>query len=145
MKKYSFRLETVRRVRRTQETVAKSALLQANTEVQKAIAVVEQRQTHYEGAMATPAAITSVDGFMRQRYFNELAGKAVIAARASHAAALAEADAKRSLFTEAAKKTKALDRLDERSREEHRLETDREIEKEVDDIVTGRFLKSHQN
>lgn len=144
MKKYSFRLETVRRVRRTEEKVAKSHLLHANTEVQNAIAIVEQRKDHYEAAVNEPVVATGVDGFMRQRYFNELAGRAVIAARASHAAAVAEAQIKRSAFTAAAQRTKALDRLDEKARELHSLENQRETEKEVDDIVTGRFIKQRQ-
>ena len=150
MKKYAFRLETVRRVRRAQEAVAKADLARANNEVSDAIAAVESRIAQYEehlatrpegGASANGATIVRVDAFMRRRYFNELAGNAVVAARSSLAAAQLEADIARGAWSEKAKQVKALDRLDERRREEHVLAYNREVDAEVDDIVTGRFSR----
>lgn len=146
MKKYAFRLETVRRVRRAQETVAKAELARSNNEVTSAIAAVESRMARYEEknaiAVVTPstnASIVRVDAFMKRRYFNELSAQAVVAARSSLAAAQLEASVKQEMWTDTAKRVKALDRLDERRREEHLLEYNREVEAEVDDIVTGRF------
>jgi flagellar export protein FliJ len=150
MKKYAFRLETVRRVRRAQETVAKADLARANNEVSDAIAAVESRIAQYEEHLATRpegaasqsgTTIVRVDAFMRRRYFNELAGNAVVAARSSLAAAQLEADVARGAWSEKAKQVKALDRLDERRREEHVLAYNREVDAEVDDIVTGRFSR----
>jgi flagellar export protein FliJ len=139
MKKYVFRLETVRRVRKTQEDLAKSALLNANGEVQRAIKAVEERTTEYEAASQSSAAGAGVELFMKQRYFNELAGQALIAAQSSRKAAEVEAAAKRDLWSEAAKRVKALDRLDDRRRAEYLIDTQREEIREVDDMVTGRF------
>lgn len=148
MKKYAFRLETVRRVRRVQETVAKAELSRANNEVTAAITAVEARIAKYEAKLnETPAAgsspasgtIVRVDAFMQRRYFNELAGNAVVAARSSLNAAQLEAEIARSAWSTKAKDVKALDRLDERRKEEHLLAYNREVDAEVDDIVTGRF------
>jgi flagellar export protein FliJ len=148
MKKYAFRLETVRRVRRAQEAVAKADLARANNEVSSAIAAVEARVAAYEAKLAEIPAPTNsprggtivrVDAFMKRRYFNELAGNAVVAARSSLNAAQLEADIARGQWSEKAKNVKALDRLDERRREEHVLAYNREVDTEVDDLVTGRF------
>jgi flagellar export protein FliJ len=150
MKKYAFRLETVRRVRRAQETVAKANLARANNEVTDAIAAVEARITRYEeklatrpegAALPTGGTVVRVDAFMRRRYFNELAGNAVVAARSSLSAAQLEADIARGMWSEKAKEVKALDRLDERRKEEHLLAYNHEVTAEVDDIVTGRFSR----
>lgn len=154
MKKYAFRLETVRRVRRAQEAVAKAELSRANNEVANAIAAVESRIAEYENKLdATPAvqhsstggAIVRVDAFMKRRYFNELSAQAIVAARSSLAAAQLEASVKRDAWGEAAKKIKALDNLDARRREEHLLAYNRELDAEVDDIVTGRFARLSQS
>jgi flagellar export protein FliJ len=143
MKKYSFRLETVRRVRRTQEKLAKNDLLIANTEVQHAIEAVESRLGDYAISLeSAPSGTLAVDKFMKLRYFNDLAGQAVVAARVSHANAMAEADTKRVAYTESARKVKTLDRLDSRSREEYDVETNRALDAETDDIVTGRHRRS---
>jgi flagellar export protein FliJ len=148
MKKYAFRLETVRRVRRAQESVAKADLARANNEVTAAITAVENRIAAYEakladqpasGASPTGATIVRVDAFMKRRYFNELSANAVVAARSSLNAAQLEAEIARNAWSEKAKQVKALDRLDERRREEHVLAYNREVDAEVDDIVTGRF------
>lgn len=151
MKKYAFRLETVRRVRRAQEAVAQAELARKNNEVSNAIAAVEARIAQYEESLSTRpeggsssptgGSIVRVDAFMKRRYFNELAGSAVVAARSSLAAAQLEAEIARGAWSERAKELKALDRLDERRREEHVLAYNRAIDAEVDDIVTGRFTR----
>ncbi len=146
MKKYSFRLNNVLRVRRVQETVAKSELAAANNEVQKAIAAVEQRVGEYEESLSSHSlGTTGVDMFMRTRYFNNLSSKAVIAATIARNSAAAEASIKRMAFTESARKVKALDRLDERARENYALESQREAERELDDLVTSRFPRPLRN
>lgn len=141
MKKYVFRLETVRRVRKAQEDQAKSALLNANSEVQRAIKAVEERTAEYEAATERITGGAGVEVFMKQRYFNELAGHALIAAQASRKAAEVEAAAKRDLWSEAAKRVKALDRLDDRRRAEYLIDAQREEVREIDDMVTGRFMR----
>lgn len=151
MKKYAFRLETVRRVRRAQEAVAQAELARKNNEVSSAIAAVEARIAKYEehlstrpdGGLTSPngGSIVRVDAFMKRRYFNELAGNAVVAARSSLAAAQLEAEVARTQWSEKAKQVKALDRLDDRRKEDYVLAYNRELDAEVDDIVTGRFTR----
>lgn len=141
MKKYVFRLESVRRVRNVEQDLAKAALLQANSEVQRAIQAVEARTEEFEASNSQLTGTGSIESFMKQRYFNELAGKAVIVAQASARAAELEAAAKRDLWSEAAKRVKALDNLNARRREEHTLEAQRDEIREIDDIVTGRYAR----
>jgi len=141
MKKYSFALEQVRRVRRAEEDLAKGHLLSANNEVTQAIAATEARMERYSQVSDPAMGSTGVDAFMRSRYFTGLAGQAVTVSLQSQAAAELQADERRADWRNAATKVKALDRLDERRRVEHQLEADREAEKEVDDIVTGRYMR----
>lgn len=139
MKKYAFRLEQVRRVRRMQEESAKLALQQANGEVHRASVAAEERMAEYQRLTASTTGSSGVDSFMQRRYFDELAGQSVVAARQAHAAAQESAEARRQVWSEAATKVKALDRLDERRKDEYLIEYERETNQEVDDIVTGRF------
>ena len=142
MKKYSFRLEQVRRVRRTQEQLAKSALATANNAVTASVHVVEQRMAEYS-ATATAASFGAAGSgdFLRSRHFGALSSQAVVASLQAKMLAEAEANVKRAEYAEAAKKLKALDRLDERRREEYSIEYEREIEKEVNDIVVSRAAR----
>lgn len=142
MKKYKFRLETVRRVRHTEEETARTALVVANNEVQQAISAVEARVADYALSLQTAPRSVGVESFMQNRYFNDLAAKAVLSARDAQHSAEAVAAVRREDWKNRAMSVKVLDRLDERRREEHRLEADREADKEVDDIVTGRFKRT---
>lgn len=139
MKKYEFRLAQVRRVRSTQENLAKSDLLAANVEVRRAVATVEACLSDYDDASARGIFSGGLDAFMSTRYLNELAGQSVLEARRRQAAAEEQAAIKRQAWVEAATKLKALDRLDERRREEYRIELERETNRELDDLVNGRW------
>lgn len=140
MKKYGFRLESVRRVRRLQEDMAKAALAGANGEVKSAIAAVEARVAGYETRVSNfSAATVGVDAFMRSRWLDGLAGDALVIARQDQAAAEQRAAERREEWSAKAREVKALDRLDERRREEYRIEYERDLDAQTDDIVTGRF------
>lgn len=145
MKKYAFRLETVRRVRRTQETLAKHALAQANADVRRAVAAVEARTSEYENQLASMSqGSNAVDAFMRQRYFSDLAAQAIEVAKLDQQNADDHAAQRRLEWSDAATKVKALDRLDERRLQEFRIEHDREITNEVDDIVIAAASRSRE-
>lgn len=144
MKKYAFRLDTVRRVRRVQEDQAKAELLRKNTAVRQATATVDAKGEAYAKSTSyAPTHIASMNHFMRQRYFNELAGMALVAAKSSLAAAHAEAAIARELWSDAAKKVRTLDRLDDRSRKEYEVEAKRQEVIEADDLVSGRWIRAH--
>lgn len=140
MKRYRFRLETVLRVRRLQQDEAKGQLLFANSQVAMAKAVSAARSDKYsEGANAM--GILSATTFrqllgMRQATAATLRGgeKAVEDAQAT-------ADVQRAVWADAARKVKTLERLDERRREEHRVESDRKEAAEVDDLVVSRYVR----
>ena len=142
MKRYTFRLENVRRVRRTQEELAKAELLAANSEVQRAIEAVQSRMAAYEEVVRSSTGRSGVDAFMKQRYFNDLASRAVVAAQQAQHVAESAAAERRAAWAEAAKRVKVLDRLDERRREEFRIEHERAVEKEVDDIVVAKAARA---
>jgi len=144
MKKYSFSLAQVHRVRRAQEDAAKAELMAANNEVQRALTATADSVAKYEQSITPEAGVTGVDAFMRRRYFDELAGQAVAIARGTEAQAEELASLRRAEWSVVATKVKALDRLKERRKAEHQLEADREAEKEVDDLVTGRYMRNRQ-
>lgn len=136
MKRYKFRLEAVRRVRRTQEEMAKAVLAQANTEVREAEAVVEARMADYQRSLDNPAGSTA-QSLMAARHMASLSWQSVLAARAQVEVAQAKADECKASYMEAAQRVKALDRLDERRREEYRIEYDREVQADMDDLSSG--------
>lgn len=138
MKKYTFRLEQVLRVRRMQEDLAKAELAKANARVTEAVAMVDARLAHYAGV---PAAGTSgsTAAFIGARFRQETAAAAVVAARAARVAALSDAESFRQVWSAKATEVSVLERLDDRRRTEHAAEATRQEEIEVDDIVVGRF------
>lgn len=138
MKKYKFRLDTVMRVRQTQEDLAKADLAMANARVAEAVALVDARLTHYANL---PVAVGggSTATFMSNRFRQDAAARAVVAAKAARVAALQDAEAFRITWSKKAQEVSVLERLDDRRRTEHEIEAARQADLEVDDIVVGRF------
>ena len=140
MKKYKFRLDTVLRVRRTEEDLAKAELARANARVAEAVAMVDARLTHYAALpIAGSGAMGSTATFMASRFRQDTAAAAVVAAKVARMAALQDAEAYRMVWSKKATEVSVLERLDERRRTEHELEAARQADIEVDDIVVGRF------
>ena len=140
MRKYNFRLSQVQRIRRTQEDVAKAALLEANHGVQTALEELAVRHATYEAIVAAPpAGATCMEDFIKRRYFSELAREAVGIAEQQVGAARIVAEQRKAEWMTVASQVKVLERLDERHRAEYEIEAGRDLEAEMDDIVTGRF------
>ncbi len=140
MKKYSFRLEQVRRVRQAEEDIAKARMAEANRIAQEAQDTVEDRIAIYAHAVTVPQGSgTGLEDFMRRRFFDDLAGRAVEVARESLALAEKAAQEEHTAWSERATKVKVLDRLDERNRAAYDIEVVREEIKEIDDLTTSRF------
>lgn len=135
MKRYRFRLETVLRVRQVEEERARAELALANRALAEADALLEHRIEHY-GATPRPAVPLPVSAFLATRDRQEWAARAVVAAGTARIAADGEAAARRGAWSAAATRMAAIERLDERRREEHRLEAQRQEALEIDDIVT---------
>jgi flagellar biosynthesis chaperone FliJ len=124
MKRYHFALDAVLRVRRAQEEAAGFALAHAN----------QQRQRAEEAHRAALARCDELvmyrqpqdhDSFNRERDVTERRAAAVTAAVAACDFASAVAAARLADWSEAAKLVAAVERLDERRREEWRLEMQR--------------------
>jgi flagellar export protein FliJ len=142
MKRYQFRLEAVRRVRKIREEIAANDLARANSEVRRAEELVEQRRQAYEAKLAAHTGPQTAEAFLRSRSFGEMSGNALLAARAGNVVAEHQAFLEAQTWSAAAMDVKALDRLDERKREEYRVEFDRATDAEIDDIVVSRANRS---
>lgn len=145
MRKYTFRLEQVRRVRRVQESEAKNELARRNLAVQAAVTKLSDRVDEYQESLSylqTPVA--SIDAFFSQRFYSEMAAQAVLAAKAGLTAAQGEAAAAKEVWAQSAKKVRALDRLDDKAREEYQIELNRAETAEADDIGSGRWIRARQ-
>lgn len=141
MKRYRFRLDTVLRVRQVEEDRARGELALANRALADADALLEDRIDHY-GAVPHPDAPLPMAAFLASRDRQEWAARAVVTAGTARLVADAQVAVRRDEWSAAATRVAALERLDERRREEHRLESQRQEGLEVDDIVVARARRA---
>ena len=140
MRRYEFRLESVRKVRRIEEDRAKGFLALANADAQRAADEVARREAVY-AALPTAPAVATTNDFLVDRWRRTASSASVLGGLQDERDARTVVAEKRAEWTVVATKVSALDRLDERRREEHALETAREEAIVVDELVTGRFLR----
>jgi flagellar export protein FliJ len=138
MKKYTFSLSKVLRVRRIQEERAAAMLAAAQT-IAAAAAVKEAGAAHALASRCARGGLQSAASLLAWTETTMLAGEALSDARTEVQAADEEADARRGEWSSAAVRVSALEHLDERGREAHDLERRREETKTADDIVTTRW------
>ena len=143
MKKYKFRLETVLKVRTTQEELARAALAHANLRVTNAEAALASKASRYS-TMAMAGGMRGTSAFLSERFLHEQAARAVKLAEAQRDEAKLEAAEKRRSWSEAAQEVSVLERLDERRRAEHEAESARQADIEIDDIVVGRYARREE-
>lgn len=144
MSRYRFRLETVLRVRRAEESSAKGALLRANASLRQALGVRDRAQQRYRDVLAGQAATCRVEDLVRDRLEADLVAEAMGVAqrramRAAGEAALAQVD-----WAQAARRVAVLERLDLRRRAEHDEDERRAEVGLVDDLVTARYVEDHR-
>jgi len=137
MKRYRFSLDAVLRVRRAQEEAAGFALAHANQKRQQALAA-------HEEALARCRALVLYRGeqdhatFRRERDVTERRASAVTITAEAVDVATEEATARLADWSAAAKLVAAVERLDERRREEWRLEEQRlELAAIDESAITG--------
>jgi flagellar export protein FliJ len=140
VKRYRFRLEQVLRVRRIEEDREKAELLASR---QAAGAARELLAARHAALAALPAehAAGALGGsaWLADRGRRAaLAGSAAQAGAASHEADAA-VERQRAAYTVVAGRVTALERLDERGRDEHAVEARRDEDRVVDDVVVSRF------
>ena len=133
MKRYQFRLETVLRVRRLEEETARLGLLTANTVLADACARRDAATAHYR-QIPIELGTCSTEELRRTRQRAELAAATLAARQAAVGEAARHARAAREAWMAAVSRVKVLERLDERRREEHRLELERDETRFLDDV-----------
>ncbi|MFP3906763.1 MAG: flagellar FliJ family protein [Acidimicrobiales bacterium] len=137
MKRYRFRFEHVARVRQIQEEQARADLLLARQRLIQAGADLASRANQYE-ARRSRTERSSSSQFRSDHDRDDLLSMAVIAARSAEANAQLLFGQQLDAWTEAARKVSAMERLDERMREQHAIEEAREEQAEMDDLVSPR-------
>lgn len=137
MKKFRFRLDPVLRVRRLQEDLARGELLRANRDLAVATGELAGRNESYEHA-PRPAGVQASEAFHRTWFRLDAAARAVLAAEAVRQARQDEADLRREEWTAASQRVSALERLEERARDEWAVEIRRAEDRLVDDLVVSR-------
>jgi flagellar export protein FliJ len=137
MKRYHFSLDVVLRVRRAQEEAAGFALAQANRQRQQAMDA-------HQSALARCQALVLHQGqqdhasFRMERDVTERRATAVSSTRESLAAATDVAAARHAAWSAAAKLVAAVERLDERRRQEWRQEVQKAEVAAIDEsAITG--------
>jgi len=138
MKRYRFRLDSVLRVRRIQEERARAELLGANQAVAAAQVHLAQRIAHLE-ELPKPAKVASTPAFLANQARLASIASSISMARAAREVAEHAAEEKRLAWHVTAQRVEGLERLDERDRAQHALETQRAADQEVDDLVVSRF------
>jgi hypothetical protein len=131
-------------VRRIEEERAMGELLAANQALAAAEAELERRLDHYR-------TVTGAEGVVRQEAYliaragQDAAAAGVVAAGTARLAAEFEADAKRARWAACATRVRALERLDERRRDEHAGEVRREETIVLDEIASAtRLIGAHR-
>ena len=142
MKRYRFRLENVLRVRRLQEEQAADRLRMAQRDADIASATIASRLAAYQSERQATEAPVSLPELLTHQALLELRAQAVEAARVRERVIKAVAAERRAEWALAAQRAAALERLDERRREEHRIAFERAEAVEVDDIVSGRAARA---
>lgn len=137
MKRYTFRMEKVLRVRRLQEDAARAGVVGARASEQQAEAALSVSHDHYRSlspaAGATPAA--SFLGLRDQASYRATAVRVAEGRRDDAAAATAQAI---TVWQGSHRRVEALERLDERRRDDYAIEVRRAEDATVDEIVVAR-------
>jgi flagellar FliJ protein len=140
LKRFRFRLEQVLRVRRLQEDMARAALQHANLEARRAADAVNARIEEY-GAAARPDGAQSYDAFNRMQSRLDNAAGAINVARGVYRQALGLVEERRAEWAAARQRVAALERLEQRRRDEYAIEARRAEDRLVDDLVVARHAR----
>jgi flagellar export protein FliJ len=138
MKRYSFSLSKVLRVRRIEEEQA-AARLAAARMIAGAAAVREAEGRRALASRCARHGLQSSASFLAWTETTMLAGEALSRAKVDVRRAEEDVEIRRGEWSSAAGRVSALERLDERGRAAHTLEVQREETKTADDIVTTRW------
>lgn len=137
MKRYQFSLATVLRARRAHEDLARADLMRAHQSAARAAAAVAESRAHYAAASSAAAGAE----FRAHRELWVLAGQAVTGSENTEGESRAGVAAATERFLAASQAVSALEHLDDRQRQEHAAQTQREEVAVIDDLVTSRHFR----
>ena len=136
-----FRLSRVLEVRRNEQDVARAGVLAASVRAAAETAALADRDRAYAERLRTSVPSGTAE-FLYEQAHRAALGQAVREQRRRLLDAEHEVEAARAVWTAAAARVGALERLDERSRAEHAARALREDELIVDDLVVSRHAGS---
>lgn len=138
MKRYSFRLQPVLRLRRSEEDRARAALLSAVAALTHEQRVLEDRRAACVHRPPLPAGATTAQFLQEQAVRASLARAVGEQERRLHAVDAVRVAA-RAEWSRTAERVGALERLEERQRAEHRIAELREDDRTTDELVVSRY------
>lgn len=137
MKRYQFRLEPVLRVRRIEQDTVQTAVAAAHRALGEALETLQASVARYDSRPAAAGA-RPAPAWLAERTIVGLTAASVVAAGVAREVAAAGLEERRAALHAARRRVTALERLDERRRDEHALQTQRDEAVEVDELVTAR-------
>jgi flagellar FliJ protein len=136
VRRYTFGLAPVLRVRRREQEVARAGVLAATARASaEATALAERERAYVAGTHAQ--GLRSAAEFVFEQAHRAALGNVVLEQRRRLLEAEQDIQAARAVLTAATARVRALDRLDERQRAEHTARALREDELIVDDLVVS--------
>lgn len=140
MSRFRFRLEGVLRVRRAQESDARTALASANANLRRTLEARDEAHVHYRQLVGHQRSDCTVAALAVERLDAALAADRLDAAARAVTRAAGDAALAQVSWTQAARRVSVLERLEERRRAEHAEEESRAEVRAVDDLVTARWV-----
>ena len=137
MKRYEFRMAKVLRVRQIQEEAARAGVAVARVAEARAQEALEASHTHYKG-LEVSAGTTDATAFLGLREQAAHRATAVGLATGNRRVAADATSAAVATWHDSNRRVDALERLDERRREDYGIELRRFEDATVDEIVVAR-------
>jgi len=142
VKKYTFGLNTVLRLRRVEEEQARAFASEAQAEADRATAELDSRLAAIGAARPEPSSWSGPD-YQEEREQMHRHAVAVTAARSAEANALSALRVAREEWEASAQRLRGLERLDDRQRQTWVLEATRNAQAATDEIAQIHHGRSH--
>jgi flagellar FliJ protein len=138
MKRYQFRLATVLRLRQAEKERARAALLEANLRL-KELLVERDKDASRFAALASAKDAQDLAGLLAERSDAEIAARRLAQAERRVASAAGAAAQAQIAWLAAHQRVVALERLDDRRRQEHAAAALKEEIALLDELSTARY------
>ncbi len=150
MPRFRFRFDTILRTRRTKEDHEKGILSARMAELRKeeeALNGLEQQLYSCMDAMDEWTRQERIDPQMLMSYtmYFERIKQMIAEQRKMVQAAMKKVEEQQSVVVDAMKDRKIMEKLEERDFEKWRLQTERELQKTMDEMATKRFFKGRED